>query len=223
MRSLLPSIYLNLKYLPIKQAIRLPILVYKPHYKRLSGTVAIESNNFYFGMIRLGFNSNDGYPNNGITIKNDGMIVFKGKCSLSNDSFVSIGKTGKIIFGDDYRAGAGLKLISHCGISFGKQTRIGWGNLIMDTNFHPLYDLEKKKFKKAYGKISIGDNNWIATQCMTMPGVTTPDFCIFGARTVITRGGKYESYCVHGGSPVRVLSRNVKRIIGQDQIEDYSK
>lgn len=92
----------------------------------------------------------------------------------------------------------------------------------MDTNSHMLYDIEKKKFKKAFGKINIGSNNWFGTQCMIMPSVETPERCIFGARTIVTRGGQYESYCVHGGNPVRVLTRNVMRIIGQDIIKDYS-
>lgn len=55
-----------------------------------------------------------------------------------------------------------------------------------------------------------------------MPGVRTSERCIFGARTIVTRGGQYELYWVHGGNPVRILSRNVMRIIGQDIIKDYS-
>ena len=94
--------------------------------------------------------------------------------------------------------------------------------MLMDTNFHPLYDMENKCFKRAYGRINIGDNNWFGSQCFVMPGVNTSERCIFGARSVITRGCQFESYCVHGGSPLRVLSRNVMRIIGQDIIEKYS-
>ena len=221
MRAFLPSVYFNFRYLPFKQAIKLPILVYKPHFLRLGGSVEIRSENVYFGMINMGFFSNSIFPNSGITIKNDGMIIFKGRCLIGNDSHITCGRKGEIVFGDNFAGGVGMKMVSQCGISFGKRVRIGWGNIIIDTNFHPLYDLNNNKFKKAYGKIHIGDNNWLATQCMTMPGVTTPDYCIFGARTIITKGGKYESYCVHGGSPVKVLSRNVMRIIGQDSI-DYN-
>ena len=62
---------------------------------------------------------------------------------------------------------------------------------------------------------------FFTTQYMIMPGVRTSERCIFGARTIVTRGGQYESYCVHGGNPVRVLTRNVMRIIGQEFIKDY--
>ena len=77
--------------------------------------------------------------------------------------------------------------------------------------------MEKKKFKKASGKIHIGDFNWFGTECKIMHSVETPERCIFGMGTIVTRGCCAQSYCVMGGSPVRVLSQNVMRIIGQDQ------
>ena len=200
LRALIPSVYFNFKYLPFKQAIRLPILVYKPHFLQLSGKVVLESEKLYFGMIRLGFFTSAVYPNSGIALRIKGTLVFQGKCRIGNDSYVVTGKSGRIVFGDGFSVSAGLKIISHCGIKFGKDTHFGWGNIVIDSNFHPLYDMQNKKFKKAFGEIEIGDNNWFSTQCMIMPCVKTPERCIFGARSIVTRGGHYEPYCVHGGS-----------------------
>ena len=55
-----------------------------------------------------------------------------------------------------------------------------------------------------------------------MHGVHTPDNCTFGACSVITRSGQFESYCVHGGNPLRVLSRNVMRDHNHYAITDYT-
>ena len=222
LRMLLPSLWFNFKYLPFKQAVKLPILLYKPTILELKGSVVIESDSIRFGMIRLGIFKSAIYPNTGITIRNFGQLVFKGRCCIGNDCYVICGKHGKIFFGDGFLATAGSKIVSECGISFGANTLVGWGNIIIDTSFHPLYDMEKEKFKKAFAPVIIGNNNWFGMNCLIMPGVTTPDYCIFGARTVVTRGGNYESYCVYGGSPIRVLSRNVKRIIGQDTVKNYT-
>lgn len=218
---LLPSLWFNLKYLPFKQAMKLPILLYKPTFLKLKGSVVIESENIRFGMIKLGMFTSVLYPNSGLVIKNEGLLIFKGKCHIGNDSYIVCGKQGKIVFGDGFRVTCGFKIISMCGIMFGEQVLFGWGNVVIDSNFHPLYDMEKEKFKKAFAPIIIGNNNWFGMNCLIMPGATTPEYCIFGARTVVTRGGNYESYCVHGGSPIRVLSRNVKRIIGQDSVKNY--
>ena len=65
LRSILYSIYFNFHYLPFKQAIRLPILFYKPKFKDLKGSVKIVGE-LKFGMIRLGFPIVSLYPNSGI-------------------------------------------------------------------------------------------------------------------------------------------------------------
>ena len=54
LRMLLPSLWFNFKYLPFKQAVKLPILLYKPTFLELKGSVVIESDSIRFGMIRLG-------------------------------------------------------------------------------------------------------------------------------------------------------------------------
>ncbi len=222
LRSLLPSIYFNFKYLPIKQAIKLPILVYKPTFHEMGGSVKIESSKIHFGMIRIGFWRTATYPNTGISWRNRGKIIFKGTCIIGNDSSVLVGRQGTLTFGNDFIASAGLKLVSECRVTFGEHTRLGWGEIIIDTNFHLLYDMEKETFKKGYGPITIGDYNWFGLQCFIMPGVSTPEHCTFGARTTLTRGFSYEPNCVYGGSPMRMLSRNVIRDYGNDVIKDYS-
>lgn len=222
LRSLLPSIFFNLKYLPFKQAVRLPILVYKMKLLEKKGEIIIDSNRIYMGMIQLGFPRAATFPNNGITWRNRGRVFFKGSCIVGGDSYIIVGKQGTLVLGDDFKATASIKIVSECSITFGSHARFGWGGIMMDTNFHPLFDMEKKKFKRAFSPIIIGDYNWFGLQCYIMHGVQTPERCIFGARSVVTRGGQFESYCVHGGSPIRVLSRNVMRDYDNDLITDYS-
>lgn len=221
--SLLPSIFFNLRYLPLVQAVKLPIITYKPKFLSMSGKVVIDCETVSFGMIRLGRHNSHAWPNNGISWSNEGTIVFKGKANVGSDSYLVVKKDSVVEFGDDFLGSASMKLVSCVGIKFGKQGRIGWGTLIMDTNFHPLYDLEKEAFQKPYGKIEIGDCNWFGTGCMIMHSVKTPERCIVGARSVVTRSCNkiFEPYCIHGGSPFRVLKRNIKRIYGQDMVTDY--
>lgn len=222
LRALIPSIIFNFRYLPFKQALKLPIIVYKMRCLSQKGSIIIDNKNIYTGMIQLGFPRAATYPNNGITWRNKGKVIFKGSCRIGNDCYVIVGKQGILTFGDDFKANAGIKIVSECSITFGSHTRFGWGGIMMDTNFHPLYDMEKKKFKKAFSPIIIGDYNWFGLQCYVMHGVHTPERCIFGARSIVTRGGQFESYCVHGGSPIRVLSRNVMRDYDNDLITDYT-
>jgi len=217
-----PSIIFNFRYLPFKQAVKLPIWACKPHIHKFKGKVIIDAEHIKTGMIRLGVHGGRMYPNNGFSWTNEGIVIFKGYCMIGNNSFIITGDQGKIVFGDDFIATTSVKIISFCGITFGEHARLGWDSIVMDTNFHPFYNRETEQFKRAFGRISIGDYNWISTQSVVLHSVETPHHCYFGLRSVITRSGDYESYCLYGGSPLRVLSRNVERIIGQDKITDYS-
>ena len=200
----------------------MPIVVYKMKLLHLKGKIVIDSDKVYAGMIQLGVPRAATFPNTGITWRNKGTVIFKGKCIIGNDCCVIVGKKGVLTFGDNFKANAGVKIVAECRISFGFCTLIGWGCIIMDTNFHPLFDMEKQKFKKAFSPVIIGDYNWLGLQCFVMHGVHTPERCIFGARSILTRNGQYESYCLHGGSPIHVLSRNVMRDMDNDVIKDYS-
>ena len=222
--AFLPSIYFNFRYLPFKQAIKLPIWINKPHLYAMKGKIIIDAPVIKTGMIHLGGYGGHMYPDNGIHITQwGGKIIFKGGCYINNNSFIVQGADSTIIFGEDFVASTSVKIISFKHIEFGAHVSVGWDVLFMDSNFHPLYDMEKQKFKRAYGPIKIGDYNWFASQCKVMHSVTTPERCIFGMGSVLTRGAKYESYCVHGGSPIRILSRNVMRVYGQDRITDYNE
>lgn len=216
------SIYINFHYLPFKQAIRFPILVKKGHFYEMKGKVIIDAP-IRFGMIKLGFFGGHMYPDNGIHWTQwGGTIIFKGSCWINNNSFIVQGKESTIIFGDRFMATTSMKLISFKHIEFGRYVSVGWEVIFTDTNFHPIYDLKNEKFKKAYGPIIIGDNNWFGMQCKVMHSVTTPKHCIFGLGSVLTRGGEYESYCLHGGNPLRVLTRDVMRVEDQDKITSYA-
>ncbi len=219
---LIHSIYFNFHYLPFKQAIKLPILLYKPKLVKTKGKITIDAPNIKFGMIRLGFRLVSIYPNNGITWENHGgNVVFNGNCKIGNNSFISIGKTGNLKFGHDFLVGTSIKIISYVNISFGISTRVGWECIFMDSNFHPLKNIETGKKKKASGPIEIGDYNWFGTRTTVMHSVVTPVRCIFGLNSIITRGTQFESYCVHGGNPVKVLTRGVLRDLNDDK-ETYN-
>lgn len=222
LRSIFHSLYFNFHYLPFRQAIRLPIFLYKPHLLSCKGKIIIEPSDGVIrtGMIKLGFPSVSIYPSNGITWENlGGAICFRGTCSIGSDSYLSFGSNTTVEFGDDFLSSAAAKIISRRGIKFGKGTRLGWEVLCMDTNFHPLYDMIKKTYKRASGPIEIGDYNWFGTQCKIMHSTVTPERCIFGMGSVVTRGCEKKSYCVMGGSPVKVLTENVLRDYNHDYEE----
>ena len=211
----MPSLLFNIKFLPLRQALTMPILIYKGKITVVGG-VKICNPIIRFGMIKLGFPTSAVYPNSGIRIENKGELAFKGKCRIGNDSSIVCGCHGSIEFGDNFIATAGLKVLSVKSIVFGKDVLVGWENTFTDDT-HATY------FTQKTAAISIGNNNWFAMRCFVMPGVSTSDNCVFGAMSEVSDNIEYQANCLYGGEPIRMLSRDVMRIVGKDSIKDYSK
>ena len=220
LRSLPASVYFNFHYLPLWQAVKLPILLYKPRFLELKGTVRIESDNIRTGMIRLGFPTVSLYPNTGIMIENHGgEIVFKGRTKVGNASSISIGGKGRVEFGAHFEATAALKLTSYCSVRFAPRVLCAWDCTFMDTDFHKLTKLNGGGYSKGYAPISIGSDTWIGMGTLVLKGTVLPDYTTVGARSLLS--GRYEvpPYSILAGSPATLKKTGYWRNLEDDKIE----
>jgi len=208
------SIFFNFYYLPFKQAIKLPILIYKPRLISLKGTLRIENDNIRFGMIQFGFWGNALYSKNqqGINWENfGGTVIFKGSANIGIGSALSIGKNAIIEFGDDYLSGPMVKIGCYKNIVFGEHCRIAWETIILDTDFHETINKLTNKKSNMYKSIKIGKNNWIGIRSLILKGTQTPDYCIVGAQSILNKKYDFPEYCFVAGNPLEVKMENVYR------------
>lgn len=214
-RSILYSIYFNFYYLPFKQAIKLPILLYKPKFIKLKGEIIIESSQITTGMIRLGWDSVSlYYPQNryGIIWENHGgKIIFKGKAIVGSGSGISVGPSGNIDFGNNFTITANAKIISYEKIVFGNYFSGGWDIIIMDTDLHEIIDIKNRKKLKMHSPIIIGEHNWIATRTTVLKSATTPNYCIVAANSVINRPLNIPPYSLVAGVPACLKKTGIYR------------
>lgn len=191
-RALPFSIWFNFKYLPAKQAVRLPILLYKPKLIVCKGKIELLDKKSKFGSIMLGFPCSSLYPNSGITLKIRGTIVFDGKASIPNASSIEVGEYGFLKFGEDFVATAQLRIGCHDKIIFGKKVLVSWDNLFYDTDYHATIVNGEKSISHA--PIIIGNYSWFGARCTILKGSQTPVFSIIGCNSLINsnllnRGG----------------------------------
>lgn len=197
------SIYFNFHYLPFRQAIRLPILLYKPHFIRLKGSVKIESNNIHLGMIQMGVLTNTCNPNNGITFDIDGNLIFKGSAIFANDSYIMIRDNGTISLGKRLDANCKLKCCKR--IDIGNDCVIAYGTMIMDSDWHALTDIVTGKLINKTAPIEIGNFNFISFNCIVTKGVTTSDYATFTFGSLLNNKYIGEKYSLFGGNPCELL------------------
>lgn len=209
----LPKIvWFNFHYLPFRQAIRLPILLYKPRFRHCKGSIRLQGN-VHFGQIKFGFPNMSSYPDTGIIWDNMGgtMHITNGaNISIGNASSVYIHNYGHVDFRGDFGATAAAKIICCHQIKFGKNVLIGWDNLITDCDFHALTHINNRGGNIAFAPISIGDNVWIGLQTITLKGTCLPSNVVVAARTILNKDyTPYGEYVLLGGSPARKLKDGI--------------
>lgn len=84
-------------------------------------------------------------------------------------------------------------------IAIGRDARIGPNVHIIDTNFHQVSPHELVKVAPVF----IGDNVWIGTGAMILPGSRIGDHSVIGAGSVVS--GEIPDRCVAVGVPARVV------------------
>lgn len=98
------------------------------------------------------------------------------------------------------------------GIILGNNVRIGPLVCIVSSN-HDIYDFE---LGTESPPIKIGDNCWIGTNSVILPGVQLENHVIVGAGSVVTKS--FSSNCIIAGNPARVI-----RTIGEYTGAKYQK
>ncbi len=221
LRSLPYTIWFNFKTLPFKQAIKLPIVFYKPRFFKTSGKIIIEGD-VRRCMIRLGNNGVSIYPNSGIAFDNKGTIIFKGKALIGNDSAISVGENGILTIGSDLISTCSLKLVCYNRVDIADRVTLGWNTFVCDTDFH-IATYSDGRQPQGYGQITIGHDTWIANNCKLYKNVSIPPCCVVGADTILMKSpdcGENSLICNERSTIVKV--RGIKYVRENDHII-YSK
>lgn len=187
LRAFFPSLVFNLRHLPFSQAWRVPIFLYKAKLRGNSGRFIIRGK-IKTGMVRLGRNMINIYPNTGIVLQNHGTIIFNGRTVVGNDSAIAVGGGGVLEFGSRFLATCGLKLVCYHSVKLGDNMLVGWNTMIIDTDFHALKRQDTgAKSPGGYGPIVVGDDVWIANGCKLYKNTAVPAKCVVGADTILRK------------------------------------
>ena len=202
--SLFKSVWINLRYLPIRQAIKLPILIYyKSTFEAGFGRIVIDKE-VYFGMIRIGFHEVpvcNPYDKTVIRVK--GQLLIKGSAHIGRASKIIVGKSGSLILGDDFKISASTAINCYKHIEFGNNIQFSWDCLVMDSDAHTIFD-EKGNRINFEKPIIFEDNIWVGCRCTVLKGSYIPTNCVIGAGSVIT-GQHFSENSIIAGCPPKSL------------------
>lgn len=217
-RYIIPIVYFNFHYLPFKVAIKLPIFLYKPRLVCCKGKIII-SGGVKTGMIKLGRNRVSLYPDGGISWENKGVVEFKGECYIGRNSFISTGKNGYIIFGEDFVSTNSFKIVSYHMIKFGNHVLCGWECTFIDTDFHKLTFEETINISKPYGSIEVGDNCWFGFKSIALKNTKLPTHSVVASNSLLNQAYNIPPKSLLAGIPAKLIKTGVYRNFNNDKIE----
>lgn len=128
MTSLLKTLYLNFHYLPLKQAIKFPVLVSKNFCLKINGGSVIVPSEVKYGKIRLGYGTVDIFDrkrSRGIW-KLQGKLVFAGKANIGHGVKIVVAKDAVLQFGENINITAESQILVEKNIKFGNDCLISW-------------------------------------------------------------------------------------------------
>ena len=221
--NLFKTLYVNLRLLPLKDALKLPIYIYgKCNICNLSGSVKIVGK-ISRGMIKLGLRQ--GFftaPTMGgmLYIQEDGEITFDGPCAFDYNYVIRITNNGKLKIGKNVVFGNDVKICCENSIRIGDFCRIAYCSTFMDTNFHYTINTNNGIIYRKEGSIVVENYNWIGNTSTLMKGTKIPTGCIIASKSYLNKDfikiSEGKNCLIIGGAPAAIIKDHNTRIFSFD-------
>lgn len=202
--DIIKTYYFNFHYFSFYTAIKLPVFIYeRTDLYQMQGKIIIDAP-IQTGMLKIGphcLGTQDVLFSRTMW-QVAGNLIIKGHTSFGRGCKISIGQQAQLTIGKNFTITGKSDIICQKSITFGDNCLLSWDILIMDTDFHHIYNLdsvaegEQINIPKA---IIIGNHVWIGCRTMILKGVYIGNENVIAAGSTITRSINAEN-CIIGGN-----------------------
>lgn len=132
-------------------------------------------------------------------IINKGGILTAQNCQFYSGVRIEIGCHGRLDIGNGTYINRNTLIVAEKKVTVGKDCRISWDVIIMDSDLHPLNsDIVINK------PVIIEDKVWVGCRAIVLKGVTIGEGAIVAAGAIVTRD--VAPYTIVGGNPARYIA-----------------
>ena len=205
------SVFFCVRYLPFRQAIRVPIQicgrVKVEHLRR--GQIIFEGRIKCYRVL-IGGGGSPALQSFITTIWMDksAKLVIKGKATISQGTTIRVDENATMTLGDKFYCNNNNYLRAESDISFGDDCIMGWDNILNTTDGHCTW-MPDGSLGKLSGSIVIGNHVWITTRCIIGKAVVIPNGCIVAQGAVVTRTFTTPN-CLLGGVPAKIVKVGIR-------------
>lgn len=220
------TLYINLRCLPFKQALKMPIIVYgNVSFPSLSGRIVFLTENIKHGQLIIGKRFCRTQGRTRICI--DGTFTVGKNVVIEGGTEVHVRPKAELIINEGSQLFEDCMVFCYERIEIGKFSRIAYHANILDTDFHFCIDVSNRKIGNHTKPIKIGNYNWIGNKATIKKGTITPDFTIVAASYSLLNKDYTEicpPYPILGGLPAKVIGSGKRRVFNlrnQSMLELY--
>ena len=204
------SLLFCLRYLPLRQALHIPILIhFSVRVEKLPKGAISFTEKLKHGMLVVGFDGNVGRSNSKslISICRGGRLFVGNDIQLSKGVRIIIGKEGTMFIGNHFCCNCDCYFHCVSNITIGNHNMYGWNVNFSTTDGHHIIEDGIRKLRE--GNITIGNHVWIASYCDVSKNVYVADGCVVSQRSLLTK--RYEQpNSLIGGIPAKVLKMGIE-------------
>ena len=206
--SIPKSLYVCIHFWPIKDAIKLPILVsYDTVLNKLDGEIVLEK--ISLGIVKIGFTGSFGLGGRSyIDIR--GRISFNGKASFARGTQIIVGDNANLYFGENFRCNSNCIINAGKNITFGDDNLLAWNVTVLDGDGHSIINSETNSMTNSNREIITGNHVWLCPDVSLLKGCRLPNNCVVATKSVITRKISVENSLVGNGN--NILKTNINWI-----------
>ena len=203
------SLFFCLRYLPLRQALKVPILIslkVKTHLWR--GAIVIDNDNVKRYMITIGYKGYSLLSSNStlLVVEKDSHLVFKGSAIFAQGCRIWIERGNTLEIGDNFYCNKNGIFRCADNVTFGNNVLIGWDVLFNTTDGHFL--INEGNIKNNHGTISVGNNVWIASYSKFQKGTKLADWIVVAQNSLVCNRFN-ESNCLIGGALAKIIKTNI--------------
>lgn len=208
----LRSFVFCLLHLPIKQAIYIPILIgAKVIKKDFSGTIIIDSQSIYRGMIKLGIDKGSfSMGDKQSYLTGAGKIIFLGATNICSGFRFAVSPNGEILLGNRTFMNANVTISSNTIVSIGDFCNFGWNCTILDGDGHKIINIRDKRTINHNSPVIIENYCWLSAHCTITKGVRLCHHTITPYGSVINKSNK-TPFVLWGGATNKILKEDIAR------------
>lgn len=210
----IPTIYINLKLLPIKQAIHLPFVVKgKVKFRSLTGKVNFRCP-LRLGIVQIGKDV-DEMPISLVPtqIRMAGTLVVSGPVIINKGANFIVWPNAIMNLGEYVMICSGVTVKAVQNIEIGNHAMISSGCFIMDSNIHCIRNHKDGTIKRTTNPIKMGNNVWMSMGAALLGGAVIPDNCILARNSFVNKDITSIGSGVYAGAPAKLVRPNASRLI----------